>query len=73
MKETGPGNDPKFFCSEIPRQNIFNKIEKSTNTGQEKKSLISTFAFFLTPTAEVEFLQRRLDTRLCPQPNLRFS
>ena len=29
-----------------PGQNIWNKIEKSSKTGQDKKSLISTFACF---------------------------
>ena len=36
-----------------PGQNIWNKIEKSSKTGQEKKSLISTFACFLTGIAKV--------------------
>ena len=36
-----------------PGQNIWNKIEKSSKTGQEKKSLISNFACFLTATAQV--------------------
>ena len=36
-----------------PGQNIWNKIEKSSKTGQDKKSLISTFACFLTATAKV--------------------
>ena len=36
-----------------PRQNIWNKAEKSSKTGQGKKSLISTFACFLTATAKV--------------------
>ena len=36
-----------------PGQNIWNKIEKSSKTGQGKKSLISTFACFLTATAKV--------------------
>ena len=31
-----------------PGQNIWNKIEKSSKTGQIKKSLISKFACFLT-------------------------
>ena len=31
-----------------PGQDILNKIEKSSKTGQDKKSLISTFACFLT-------------------------
>ena len=36
-----------------PGQNIWNKIEKSSKTGQEKESLISTFAWFLTAIAKV--------------------
>ena len=36
-----------------PGQNVWNKIEKSSKTGQDKKSLISTFACFLTATAKV--------------------
>ena len=36
-----------------PGQNISNKIEKSSKTGQIKKSLISTFACFLTAIAKV--------------------
>ena len=36
-----------------PGQNIWNKIEKSSKTGHDKKSLISTFASFLTAIAKV--------------------
>ena len=36
-----------------PGQNILNKIEKSSKTGQDKKSLITTFACFLTAIAKV--------------------
>ena len=36
-----------------PGQNIWNKIEKSSKTGQGKKSLITTFACFLTAIAKV--------------------
>ena len=50
--------NPRFFNSECkssnnPGQNILNKIEKSSKTGQGKKSLISTFACFLAATAKV--------------------
>ena len=34
-------------------QNIWNKIEKCSKTGQDKKSLKSAFACFLTATAKV--------------------
>ena len=36
-----------------PGQNIWNKIKKSSKTGQDKKSLISTLACFLTAIAKV--------------------
>ena len=36
-----------------PGKNIWNKIEKSSKIGQDKKSLISTFACFLTVTAKL--------------------
>ena len=35
-----------------PMQKIWNKLEKSSKSGQDKKSLISTFACFLTATAK---------------------
>ena len=46
----------KFYIFKLidnPGQNIWNKIEKSSKTGQDKKSLISTFACVLTATAKV--------------------
>ena len=60
-------------CVYNPAQNIWNKIEKSNKTGQDKKSLTSTFACFLTATATVEVLERRLGTRLCFHLILGFS
>ena len=36
-----------------PGQNIWNKIEKSSKTRQEKKGLISTFARFCTAITKV--------------------
>ena len=36
-----------------PRQDIWNKPEKSSKIGEEKNSLISTFACFLTAIANV--------------------
>ena len=36
-----------------PGQGIWSGIEKSSKTGQDKKSLISTSACFLTATAKV--------------------
>ena len=39
--------------SHIPAQNIWNNIEKSSKTGQDKKSLVFFFACFLTAIAKV--------------------
>ena len=36
-----------------PGQNIWNKLKKSSKTGQEKKSLVSIFVCFLTAIAKV--------------------
>ena len=38
-----------------PGQSIWNKIEKSSKTGQEKKSLISSFACYMTAIADINF------------------
>ena len=54
------------------RQNAQVEIEKSSKTGQEK-SLISSFACFLTAIAKVQFLEGRLGTGLCHHPDLRSS
>ena len=56
-----------------PIQNLWDKLGKSSKTGQDKKNLRSTFARFLTATARVYFLEERMGTRLCLDPNLRFS
>ena len=40
------------IASYNPMQNTWNKPGKSSKTGQDKKSMISTFACFLTATAE---------------------
>ena len=36
-----------------PGQNIWDKIEKSSKIGQDKKSLISALAYFATAIAKV--------------------
>ena len=56
-----------------PEINISNKIEKFSKTGQEKKSLISVSARFLTALANVLFLEGTLSARLYLHPNLKFS
>ena len=40
-----------------PEQDIWNKLEKFSKTGQGEKSLISTFACFLTAISKVEFVE----------------
>ena len=47
-----------------PGQNIWNKIEKPSKTGQVKKIFISTFMCFLTAIAKVWFLGGRLGAGL---------
>ena len=37
----------------IPDKSIWNKIEKSSKIGEDKKSVISTFACFLSAMAKV--------------------
>ena len=54
LKETRPSYDQKLASLDNPRQNIWNKIEKSSKIGQDKKCLMSTFAcLFLTAIAKV--------------------
>ena len=55
-----------------PGQNICKKIEKSSNIGQEKKSLISILTLSFAVIAKVNFLEERFSTRPCLYPNLRF-
>ena len=55
-----------------PGQGIWGRIGRSSNIGQEKKSLISIFAQFLIAIAKVQFLEGRLGTRPCLHLNLRF-
>ena len=43
----------KIYQIYNPGQNIWHKIEKSSKTGQEKKSLTSNFACLLTTIAKV--------------------
>ena len=40
LKETGLSNDQKLVCSNNPRPNIWNKVEKSSEIGQGKKAKI---------------------------------
>ena len=56
----------KISSKEIEDKWKFGKI------AHEQKTLISSFAYFLTAIAKVLFLQGRLGTMLCLYPNLRF-
>ena len=49
--ERGLGRE--FACSDNLRENVWNKMESSSNTGQRKKSLISVFACFLLAICKV--------------------
>ena len=71
-KGTGLSLNKKCACSDNPGQNIWNKIEKTCKTCQEKNSLVLTFACFLTAITKVKFSGGRLGTRVCVHPNLRF-
>ena len=48
LKDTESSYVKTFACSDNPRQHIWNKIEKSSKMGHDNKSLLSTFACFLT-------------------------
>ena len=73
FQKTGSRYGQTFGCSDNPGKKNWKKIEKSSKTGQGKKSLISIFACFLTVTDKVELVQGILGTRLFVHPNLRFS
>ena len=45
--------DQKSVSPDNPMQNIWKKLEKPSNTGQDKESLISTFACFLIAATKV--------------------
>ena len=51
--KTGPSKEKNFICSDSPGQNIWNKIEKSSESRQDKKRLISAFACLFTAIAKV--------------------
>ena len=50
-----------------PVKNIWNKIDKSSKTGQEKKILITTLNCFPTAIAKVYFLKGRLGNMSPPK------
>ena len=58
------------YCFYNHGQKIWNKREKCSKIGQDKKSWISTLGCFLTAIAKVLFVEGRMRTRLYLQPNL---
>ena len=54
-----------------PGQNIWNKLMTPSKIGQDWKSSISTFTYFLTAIDKVQFLDGRLATGLSLHPNLK--
>ena len=54
------------MCSNvyIPGQNIWNKIEKSSEIGQGKNAFISTYAYSVTAITKVLFLEGKLGSRV---------
>ena len=63
LNKTGPSQDENFVRSDNPGQTIWNKIDKSSKTREEKKSLKSTFACFLLLLPKFIFCKRDLRLR----------
>ena len=55
-----------------PVENIWSRGRKSSEIGEDQKTLIPALAYFLIAIGKVLFLERRLSTVLYPQLNLRF-
>ena len=53
LEETLLSYDQKFICSDKSGKNSWNKVKKSSKIGQDYRTLISTFAYFLTAIAKV--------------------
>ena len=70
LKETRPSCDKKFSCSDNHGQNIWNKIEKSSKIGQDKKSLISSFTCFFNYFFQ-SLISGRDTGKGCLDPNMR--
>ena len=48
VKETGPSNGRKFVSSDNTSQNIWHKLKKYSQIGQDFKNVISNFTCILT-------------------------
>ena len=54
-------------------QNLWNNVKKLSKIGQDRKTLKSVFASFLTTSTKFLFAEGRLGTRLCLLPFLWYS
>ena len=57
LTKPGTSSDEQFACSENPGQIIWNKIEKSGKTGQNKKVWYLLFHVFLLLLPKFSFLK----------------
>ena len=55
FEKTGTSYEQKFVCSDNSGQNIWSKVRKSSKMEQDWKSLVPTFAYFLTASAKFYF------------------
>ena len=53
LKKTAPSKDQNFGSSDNHGKSIWYEIDKANKTGKKGKSLLSTFACFLTAIAKV--------------------
>ena len=52
-------------------KNIFGNVEKTGEIGEDQKTLISVFEYFLTANAKHSFMEEKLSTGVTPCQNLR--
>ena len=62
-----------FASKDHPVQNVLGKNKKSSKVRQDRETLGSAFAYFLSTSSKGLFFGSRLDTGLCPQAVLRFG
>ena len=68
LKELGRNDKKNLFIEYNLGQNIWNRVNKSSKTGQKQKTLIIASGKFLTVVTKVLFLEGRLGTRLYLYP-----
>ena len=62
MKDTGTSYDKKD--ADNPGQNIWDKVNKPSKIGEDQKTLVSPFEYFLTVPAKVFMSQPNFETFL---------